>query len=298
MIPFEIKQAIIQVCGSIFWYKDPLRDLFLTCGVNEELYDRYADESKFKIARHILSELDKMGESGDMTQKRIVSELCLLKNIQDESVVNKALALDALRNLKRIAYEHDLIAKEIIKDSKSRVQADKDRQKLLDNRSRKLTELKNRFNEMIFKTDDRQSRGYDLESFLTDLFQLHEISYRPPYRASNEQIDGHFSYDKFDYLVEARWREKLPTESDFVTFKRKVDKKIDSTRGLFVSIPGFNTNAINEFKKGSRSKIILMDGQDISLILEGIVSLTDALNLKIEKAVQEGIIYSKLSDWF
>jgi hypothetical protein len=41
-----------------------------------------------------------------------------------------------------------------------------------------------------------------------------------------------------------------------------------------------------------------MDGQDISLVLEGHISLVDALDLKIQKAAQEGIIYFPLAQRF
>jgi hypothetical protein len=41
-----------------------------------------------------------------------------------------------------------------------------------------------------------------------------------------------------------------------------------------------------------------MDGADLSLILEGHVSLTDGLDLKIQKAAQEGIIFFPLGARF
>lgn len=53
-----------------------------------------------------------------------------------------------------------------------------------------------------------------------------------------------------------------------------------------------------EFTRGTTSNIILMDGQDVSLILEGHISLVDALDLKIQKAAQEGIIYFPLAQRF
>ena len=60
-----------------------------------------------------------------------------------------------------------------------------------------------------------------------------------------------------------------PGEADLAALKTKVDKKITSTRGLFVSIAGFRSETVAEFTRGVSSNIILMDGQDLSLILEG-----------------------------
>lgn len=80
--------------------------------------------------------------------------------------------------------------------------------------------------------------------------------------------------------------------------KEKVDRKIQSTRGLFVSILGFRQEVVLQFTQGTTSNIVLIDGQDLVLILEGHMSLSDALDLKIQKAAQEGIIYFPLAQRF
>ncbi len=43
-------------------------------------------------------------------------------------------------------------------------------------------------------------------------------------------------------------------------------------RGLFVSMVGFRQEVVLEFTRGASSNIILMDGQDLALILEGHIS--------------------------
>ena len=83
---------------------------------------------------------------------------------------------------------------------------------------------------------------------------------------NNEQIDGHFRYKGFDYLVEAKWRAKPTAEADLAVLKRKSEKKLESTRGLFVSIAGFRTEVIYEFTRGGSSNIILMDKKGHRLI--------------------------------
>lgn len=47
---------------------------------------------------------------------------------------------------------------------------------------------------------------------------------------------------------------------------------------------------IKEFS-GKSAKIIFMDGQDLMLILEGRISLKEALSIKIEKEAQIGEIF-------
>jgi hypothetical protein len=297
-LPFEIREAVVSVCGKCFWLKDPFRAFMLAAGVPAELYDRYAEESKYKIARHILSELDGMDDDGYQIQRRIVTELAKLRKVPDDNVPDREAALSALRWLKELAVNHKMIALKTDVDQRSRAEEARQRQAALMARADKMEQLRKSYIDISSATDDPQSRGYSLEDLLSELFAVHEITYRPPYKTVTEQIDGSFSFKGFDYLVEARWRKGPPTEADLAALKTKVDKKITSTRGLFVSIAGFRPEVVLEFTRGVTSNMVLMDGVDLSLILEGRVSLTDALDMKIQKAAQEGIILFPLAQSF
>lgn len=300
-LSFEMREAIVSVCGKIFWYKDPFRTFLISsCGVSTELYDRYADESKYKIARNILSDLDRMGEDGFLIQCRIVTELCKLRNIPDDNVPDRNAALDSLRWLKKLATEQKLVIEKERSDSESKAWKTRQKQTSLAARAQKMEQLRSDFVAMSMASskEEVQRRGYDLEELIAQLFEAHEINYRRSYRVKNEQIDGYFRYKGFDYLLEAKWRVKPPAESDLAALKRKVDKKLTSTRGLFVSMAGFRQEVVFEFTRGMSSNIILMDGADLILILEGHVSLIDGLEFKIQKAAQEGIIFFPLSQRF
>ena len=43
------------------------------------------------------------------------------------------------------------------------------------------------------------------------------------------------------------------------------------------------------------SNLILMDGQELAFILEGRVSLAEGLQIKLDKAAQQGILYYSLA---
>lgn len=297
ILPYGIREAFIQVSGRAFWFKDPYRDFLLAAGVPADTYDRYAEESKFKIARHVLAELDQMGEDGATIQRRIITELCKLRDIPDKEVPDRDAGLEALRRLKILAIENKLYVERVKADEAQRRRERAQQQAAVEERRRKLSELRNRFNGMV-TSQDPQERGYEFQDLLVELFNVHEINCRPPYRTNTEEIDGHFKYGGFDYLLEARWRQHPPTEADLAAFKAKVDKKLASTRGLFVSVIGFREPVVQELTRCATSNIVLMDGQDLSLILEGQISLTGALDLKIKKAAQEGKVFFPLADRF
>jgi hypothetical protein len=297
-LPFEIREAIVAVFGKAFWLKDPMKGLLASAGVPVEMFDRYSEESKFKIARHVLSDLDAMGEDGWVIQRRIVTELCALRGVPDPSVPSRDEAIAALRLLKELALAHKLANDEARTSSEQRAAEAKVRQASLLARQEKVQQLRADFYSMTSANDDPQERGYGLEDLLADLFELNEIAYRRPYRTPTEQIDGHFSFKGFDYLVEARWRSERPTSGDLGAFKSKIDSKLASTRGIFVAIIGFRPEVVLAATQGNSSSLLLIDGEDLTLILEGHVTLTDALELKIQKAAQEGILFFPLRDRF
>ena len=94
-------------------------------------------------------------------------------------------------------------------------------------------------------------------------------------------------------MVEAKWRQDQPTEQELGGFKHKVDGKLESTRGLFVSIPGFRAEVISQFNS-SGGNLIILDGSDLNFILEGRLDLRDGLKQKIETAAQRGIVFTPL----
>lgn len=297
LLPSEVKEALIKVCGRSFWFKQPLFDMFARAGIPEEKYLKYEHESKFKIARQLLADLEREGEDGFLLQRRLLTELCKLRNLVDTEVPDRDAGLDALRKLKKVAVENDLYCEEKkarqirrAEDAQHEIQKARERE-------RRLKELQDAFKE-ISQVENAQSRGYGLEDLLKELFSLFEIRYRKSYKAEGEQIDGFFTFGGFDYLVEARWRKEQPSLQELLGFKGKVDRKIESTRGIVISIQGFIDVIVQRLREAGPANLILIDGYDLILILDGRISLIDALQVKVDKAAQEGIIYFRLSNLF
>ena len=297
LLPPEVKNALIEVCGRCFWYKQPLFDMFARAGIPEDTYLKYEREPKFKIARFLLGELEKSGDDGYLLQRRLLTELCKLRNVTDKDVPDRDAGLAALQRLKESAGAHDLGVKEEERANKRRTtDADQVVQQARE-RDRRLGELSSAFS-MMASSSEAQARGYGLEDLLKELFALYEIRYRKSYRADGEQIDGFFAFGGFDYLVEARWRKTKPTLPDLLAFKGKVERKIESTRGMVVSIIGFDADVVQRLREAGPANLILLDGYDLTLILEGRVSLIDGLQAKIEHAAQEGNVYYPLAQFF
>lgn len=292
-LPYEITNQIIQCFGKCFHYKDTVEAFLISTGLRREMAKKYREEPKYVWARHLLTELSE-SDAGRTLQRRILTELCKLRNLPDKDVPDRDAGLEALKTLKSLAYEHDLVSRDENKKSSSRQNIANTRTKIIRERNAKLQVLRDKFSTGLTGTD-RQSVGYDLEDILKELFRLFEIDYKKSYRFETQQIDGHFKYEGFDYLVEARWRKDQPSESEVGGFQRKVETKLESTRGIFFSINGFRDEVVQQYN-GHGANILFFTGEDLIHILEGRVDLRDALRIKIEAAAQYGKVYSKIFD--
>lgn len=293
-LPYEIIEAMIQCFGRSFHYRDPFEQFLRSAGVNRELVAKYNHEPKFKWSRYILAELGE-SEAGCLVQRRLLTELCMLRNLPDSNVKDREAGLTALRNLKELAVDNDLYVEEKRQQAEIRAKRAATSIDVVQERVKKLEHLRQMFSENL-KESNRQKAGYALEDLFKELCALHEIDYRKSYRTTTQQIDGHFRFEGFDYIVEAKWREDQPTSQEIGGFKSKVENKIESTRGLFISIQDFRPQVINDFT-GRGANIIFMSGEDLIYILEGRFDLRDALRLKIDKAAQEGKVYVSMREY-
>ena len=291
-LPFEITEAMISCFGKCFYYKDKMEAFLRAAGVGPVLIQKYRAEMKFPWARKTLADLSQ-SEAGQQIQRRILTELCKLRNVPDDAVPDRNAALNALRNVKALAIQHDLYVEEQKVAGNQRQTLAKERQQVLAERAAKLDTLKKQFSD-AFVSPNRQSAGYSLEVLLRELFSLFGIEYRKPYKTETEQIDGHIWFEGFDYLVEARWRKDQPSVQEIGGFKTKVDSKLESTRGIFIAVQGIRPEVVAQFQ-GRGCNIIFWDGADLIEVLEGRMDLRDAMKFKIEKAAQEGRTFVPLS---
>lgn len=201
---------------------------------------------------------------------------------EDGSKTRKAKA--AVENLRTHTKGYIQITQEQEEAQKRKVESEK---KIIKNKSlsQELSVLKDRFNTMSIARD-LQKRGFDLEKFLYDLFLLYELEPKGAFKNHGEQIDGAFTFQGTDYLLEAKWKRQVD-RGELANFCFKVETKFKTAVGLLVTIDGVTKEAISpDFKS-----IIIMDAIDIIAILDGRISLTDLLFKKRRKAIETGKIY-------
>lgn len=151
-----------------------------------------------------------------------------------------------------------------------------------------LVTLSSTFNEIV--KEEEHQRGYSLEQFLTKLFALFDVDVRGPLSLVGEQIDGAFSLDGTEFILEAKWQAKLVDSADLAAFADKIGRRLDNTLGLFLSMNGFQPSAIGLYSR-KRPVMFLMDGADLSTVVEGRIHLPELLRRKRQHAARTGEIY-------
>ncbi len=301
-IPVNAQLAVIRVCRLAFHWRGDVRAVFLSAGTPPNLYNKYDDptNSKAKIARFVLDELSTRGKAGYAVQRKIVEELCRLSRPHSDAP-DQTAGMQAIADLKEEATRAQILVDPEKAAADARRATNQRKAAAVADRLARLGDLRGRFLALVrlnpTTNAERQRRGYDFERLLADLFQLYDLDYKPSYAIKGEQIDGAFHFRGFTYLTEAKWHTSPPDFGDLVDFKAKVDGKMDSTRGVFVSMAGFDPAVVDHVMnvaRGTRNNIVLIDERDVARLFEGGIDLIDLLTAKIDAAEHRGKMWHRL----
>jgi len=133
--------------------------------------------------------------------------------------------------------------------------------------------------------NDEQYRGYELERLIYAVSLLSCGFKRPSYRMTRplvgkiHQIDTYIEHREKSYRCECKWQKDKVSYDDMLKFADKID--VVGVSGLFVSMSGFAELAINKsMELRSKKAIILVDGDEVDLVMTGLIHFDDLLNAK------------------
>ena len=123
---------------------------------------------------------------------------------------------------------------------------------------------------------------------------IFDLNPREAFKLTGEQIDGTFVLDHETYLLEAKWEARPVNEAALLTFRGKIEGKSGFTRGLFLSINGFTTEALASITRGKQPTFILADGGDLSPVLEQAIRFDDLLRHKVRNLAETGEMLTRV----
>jgi hypothetical protein len=290
----SVLQPLKEALSLTFWYKKDLRG-FLGVVLPDIGLVGHLDWTDYK--RNIVSQLvDTMAQNQSKYLDELLTLILATADITDPSHLKRVddgerkysealVALDTLRQLvgpyRALRTEaHESIRRHREEEARSAVQREM-RLKLID--------LNDLFHELA-RQKDHQARGYALEKLLNQLFALFDIDAKASFRIIGEQIDGAFTFEGTEYLFEAKWQQDRAAVSDLDSFTGKVGRKLENTLGLFLSVNGFHDSVFETYSQ-NRSRLFLMDGSDLSAILEDRIGLPDLLTRKRQHASRSGEVF-------
>jgi len=222
-----------------------------------------------------------------------MTDFSQFNNYNDEDGSKAKAAKAAVAKLRNFTQGYFDKIDEIKKTEEKKVEHAK---KIIENTTfrSKLDELKNRFLGMYSSTP--QTRGYELEKLLYDTFLLFDMNPKASFKIVSEQIDGAFTHENHDYLLEAKWQQELITAKNLGEFAGVVLGKHKLALGLYFSLNGFSPEALNS-RNPSLNSLILMDGQELMYILEGRVALDELISKKKRHSTETGNIFYKVDSF-
>jgi hypothetical protein len=282
--------ALREALSVIFWKKENLRE-FLKLTLDNDLIIATLDWNNTK--REIVKELiERITTRQDIYQEYLLDLLLSVADFDDFSNLKYwdedgskiKIAREAVFNLRNHAKGYIQLSKEK-EDAKSRKIDFEKKIKQVKSLNEELASLRDKFNKLALERD-LQKRGYGLEKLLYDVFLLCELEPKGSFKNCGEQIDGAFTFQGTDFLLEAKWARQVD-RGDLASFCHKVETKFKNASGLFVTIEGLTKEALSaDFKS-----IIIMDCIDLIAVLDGRISLPDLLFKKRRKASETGKIY-------
>jgi predicted secreted protein len=296
-ISTEAYQALREALAVIVWNKRPFESYLRTAlRDNPELLAGLPfAEPKRVVADILVDRLVQKEQKYQQVALMLMLEVASMESfpniqqIKDEEDRKLRLAeakgaVERLRNLTR-SYANLLTERE-------RIEADEEARRAQSEAQRKFTDeidaLRQRFLELQDESD-HQARGKAFERLLTNFFALFDMEPRLAYDLEREQIDGSLSFDTDDYVVEARWRKEPVDRGEADIFAAKVRRKGKNAVGLFVSVNGFTSAALEQYREAT--PFTVMDGTDLYLALDQRVRLDDLLKSKKRHANETGDCY-------
>ena len=104
------------------------------------------------------------------------------------------------------------------------------------------------------------------------------------------KTDSTIELDPETYLLEAKWEKDPSPEADLLVFRGKIEGKSRYTRGVFLSINGVSDEAKLSIGEGKEKMFFVVDGYDLTMLLEGAIGLQKFLRQRQRLLTEEGAV--------
>ena len=286
-IPLDIREKMRECILAIFWPKRKIIEFLDSVGFSPDLISAEAELTRHTLVTTVFSTLASRPDRGHSVFQAMIDQLSTWSYF-DPYYFENLKKLDAKEAAEKIAQLRTSVDRRNAAVTNRRAASNQAKQRLAQKVD--LGALTKAFAKLYGTQLTPQARGKLFETFLRELFKRQSIKMGDQLRIVGEEIDGTFKFDGENYIVEAKWQDPSASTNQLYTFAHKVDGKMHG-RGLFISVNGFSHEGIRAIVHGKHIQTILMDGQDLSYVLEERITLEKMLDYKIRAAQTRGDVY-------
>ena len=202
-------QSLKEALSLVYWYKSELRS-FLSQSLSDPGILSRLNWNDYK--RNIVATLiDHLAKNEEVYQRDLIRLMAEVSQITDfshlkklEDGEKKAMEAEAAVEALRIQLKgHQDIQEE---ERKAEERREKAHARLMQVNAvqTELDNLKSEFFKLV-GSENPQQRGFSLEKVLKGLFEIFDLDPKASFRITGEQIDGAFSFEGTDFLLEAKY---------------------------------------------------------------------------------------------
>ncbi len=291
-IPLDIRQSLHDCILAVFWPKKQIVDFFQSVSCPVSLLPSEASLKDSAMSRHslVIDVFSKLLARPDRGYTEFQAMIDRMSNwsyfdpyyFETMGKLDKSLAESKISDFRRAVSDRNG-STQVRREASTKAKATQAK-------AQDLTALTSAFSKLFGTSMTAQARGRLFEVFLKELFDRQSIKMGDPFNIVGEQIDGSFKFEGENYIVEAKWQDPSTSTGDLYKFAHKVDGKMYG-RGIFISVNGYSHESIRAIVHGKHIQTILIDGQDLSYVLEQRISLEGLLDYKIRAAQTRGEVY-------
>lgn len=278
---------------AILWPRKDIYRLFVDCSVPMSVLQAVSDWETQNLTRSQMIDImfDRLASRPDNGTVQFDMLLTTLADwshfdtywFQQQQKLDLATAKSLIAKLHESKYRS-------IEKAKERAAKLSDKRAKAEERHQSLQDMRSDFDVVALGQANHQARGYALESFLAKMGRFFGLKVTSPFRVNGTQIDGTIKFDGENYTIEAKWQDQSLSDEPLLAFCHKQEMNMHG-RGIFLSVNGFTSGALNMLERSSIKNTVLLDGEDLVLIVNELITLPDALDAKVHAAQTQGRFY-------
>lgn len=278
-LPSDIESLLAVAIRDAVWFKPQVQVFFKQSGVppiilNEVSKLYKAGKHTIPVVQYVLSELEIFGEEGHIIARRMLTTIHKWKAFSSLPPDQQPKARKAVSELQKAC---ESFYAQVEYEARKRREADEQLMheerlsrgaiKPLDHV--RLEGFRAKFQE-IYPMAETNERGTCFEKFMNEVFEYYCQRSEGPFRRVGEQLDGLFVFDNHPYYVEIRWKKKKATAGDVSVLRDRAKAGFGGdTKALFLSFEGFSPECLADLEGRTDERVILMDGSDLMVVLQG-----------------------------